>query len=89
MQTSTVILKENVKIYISSKDSHYEAITRIVGVISFASRSPHHYDPPSEIIVNSNMYTYPHHGKRDYYEQFPRTHYQMQEPCATATVEGK
>lgn len=55
---------------------------------SFVSRSPHHYDPPPEIIVNSNMYMYPHHGKRDYYEQFPRTHYQMQEPCATATVEG-
>ncbi|XP_026331418.1 neuronal PAS domain-containing protein 4-like [Hyposmocoma kahamanoa] len=51
-------------------------------------RSPHHYDPPPEVVVNSSMYMYPHHGKRDYYEQFPRTHYQMQEPCATATIEG-
>ncbi|KAL0868596.1 hypothetical protein ABMA27_008059 [Loxostege sticticalis] len=50
-------------------------------------RSPHHYDPPPEIIVNSNMYMYPHHGKREYYEQYPRVPYHVPEQCATAVTD--
>ncbi|CAG9793479.1 unnamed protein product [Diatraea saccharalis] len=51
-------------------------------------RSPHHYDPPPEIVVNSNMYMYPHHGKREYYEQYPRVGYHSTEPCSTAVIDG-
>ncbi|KAF9813736.1 hypothetical protein SFRURICE_007891 [Spodoptera frugiperda] len=51
-------------------------------------RSPHHYDPPPDIIVNSNMYMYPHHGKREYYEQYPRVNYHIQEPCSSTVIEG-
>ncbi|XP_037303387.1 neuronal PAS domain-containing protein 4 [Manduca sexta] len=51
-------------------------------------RSPHHYDPSPDIIVNSNMYMYPQHGKREYYEQYPRTNYHMPEPCTSTVVDG-
>ncbi|XP_052754076.1 PAS domain-containing protein cky-1-like [Galleria mellonella] len=50
-------------------------------------RSPHHYDAPSEIVVNSNMYMYPHHGKREYYEQYPRVTY-MQGPCSSGSLDA-
>ncbi|KAI8437687.1 hypothetical protein MSG28_011927 [Choristoneura fumiferana] len=50
-------------------------------------RSPLHYDPSPEIVVNSNMYMYPHHGKREYYEQYPRVNYPAQEACTSTGVE--
>ncbi|XP_072933484.1 PAS domain-containing protein cky-1-like [Epargyreus clarus] len=50
-------------------------------------RSPHHYDVPAEIVVNSNMYMYPH-GKREYFEQYPRVTYNAQEACTSGVVEG-
>ncbi|KAJ2954711.1 hypothetical protein O0L34_g3014 [Tuta absoluta] len=48
-------------------------------------RSPHQYDAAPEVVVNSNMYLYPH-GKREYYEQYPRIHYQVQEPCTSTST---
>ncbi|CAH0731961.1 unnamed protein product, partial [Brenthis ino] len=45
-------------------------------------RSPLHYDAP-DIVVNSNMYMYPMHGKREYYEQYPHVNYNIQEPCSS------
>ncbi|CAH2054653.1 unnamed protein product, partial [Iphiclides podalirius] len=51
-------------------------------------RSPHHYEVASDIIVNSNMYMYPHQGKREYYEQYQRVNYTNQDICSTGTIES-
>ncbi|KAL4717268.1 hypothetical protein ACJJTC_017155 [Scirpophaga incertulas] len=51
-------------------------------------RSPHHYDPPPETVVSGNTFMYPHHGKREYYEQFTRAGYHVPEPCTTAVLDG-
>ncbi|CAH2235480.1 jg8946 [Pararge aegeria aegeria] len=51
-------------------------------------RSPLHYDAPPDIVINSNMYMYPMHGKREYYEQHPHSHYNAQEPCISTNIEG-
>ncbi|XP_046972029.1 neuronal PAS domain-containing protein 4A-like [Vanessa cardui] len=50
-------------------------------------RSPLHYDAP-DVVINSNMYMYPMHAKREYYEQYPHTQYNSQEPCSSGTIEG-
>ncbi|GBP16126.1 Neuronal PAS domain-containing protein 4 [Eumeta japonica] len=42
-------------------------------------RSPHHYEPPPDLVINGNMYMYPsqHATKREYYD--PRIAYNPQE----------
>lgn len=57
---------------------------------TFVTRSPHHFDPSPDIVVNGSMFMYPSQpAKREYYDQYRLVN--CQEPCTSTSlpVEGK
>ncbi|KOB71275.1 Neuronal PAS domain-containing protein 4 [Operophtera brumata] len=65
----------HVSSYVQKDEYGCERVYTDRGPVDYSTHSP------GSTISEESMYMYPHHGKREYYEQYPRVPYHVQEPC--------